>query len=191
MGASPSWRTRANAITGLRLLCAPALASALFAGASELAALLFWLAVATDLADGWLARRLGESSPLGGALDHAVDAIFVTTGTAALAGLGMLPPALPILIALAFAQYALDSRLMGEPDARLRPSSLGRWNGIAYFVVVGVPATRDALGIGWPGATLLGALGWLLVVSTLLSMGDRLWLLLRSRRAGRVAVRLP
>ncbi len=183
MEASSSWSTRANAVTGLRLLCAPALATALFAGAAELAAVVFGLAVATDLADGWIARRFGESSHFGGALDHAADAVFVTTGTAALAGLGLLPTVLPILIGLAFLQYVLDSRLLEEASARLRPSVLGRWNGIAYFFAVGIPVLRDALGVGWPAAELVRGIGWLLVASTLLSMGDRFLLLQRARRA--------
>ena len=35
---------------------------------------LFVVAVATDLADGRVARRRGEVTPLGGFADHAVDA---------------------------------------------------------------------------------------------------------------------
>ena len=88
----------------------------------------------------------------------------------------VLPAALPPLIALAFLQYSVDSRLPG--GRALRGSSIGRWNGIAYYVIVAVPIVRDALALGWPAAGLVTALGWGLVVSTLLSMGDRL------RRAG-------
>jgi phosphatidylglycerophosphate synthase len=58
--ASP-WSTRANALTLARLLIAPALAAALLAHAPGRAAVLFFMAVATDLADGWVARRYGES----------------------------------------------------------------------------------------------------------------------------------
>ena len=77
--AAPSrWLTRANALTALRLASAPLLAIAIADGASVAAAGLFVLAVATDLLDGHVARRFGESSPLGGLLDHASDAAFVT-----------------------------------------------------------------------------------------------------------------
>lgn len=171
-----TWTTRANALSGLRLLCAPLLVFAVGHDAPGLAAAALALAVATDLADGWVARRYGEVSALGGFVDHAADATFVTAGAAAYAHAHLLPAALPWLIAAAFAQYVLDSRAIAESG--LRPSRLGRWNGIAYYVVVAVPVVRDALGLGWPGAAFVQAFGWVLVVSTLVSMLDRLrtWL---------------
>lgn len=181
MRASTRWLKRANALTALRLLLAPLLYAAIVQGRPGIAATVFWLAVATDLADGWVARRFGEATPLGGLVDHAADAAFATTGTAALACTGALPVVLPALIAVAFLQYALDSRRIAAIG--LRPSALGRWNGIAYFVIVAVPVVRDALGLGWPGSGLVRGLGWLLVGSTLLSMADRIRWLLATRRA--------
>ena len=176
---SGPWSTRANALTLLRLALAPALAWALLADEPLWAAGCFGLAVATDLLDGWVARRFDEVSPLGGLLDHAVDATLVTCGSAALAWQGLLPALLPALIAIAFLQYALDSRLF--PGASLRGSVLGRWNGIAYYGVVGIPIVRDLLGLGWPGPGLLQGLGWLLVASSLASIVDRLRALRRAR----------
>jgi phosphatidylglycerophosphate synthase len=181
MALRTRWFTRANGLTLLRLLAAPAFAAALSAGLPRLAAALFALAVATDLADGWVARRFGETSPRGELVDHAVDAVFVTTGAAALAAAGVLPAALPVLIACAFLQYAFDSRLTAARG--LRRSALGRWNGISYYAIVGTPVVRDALGLAWPGTGLLMALGWVLVASTAVSMGDRLRRLFLARRA--------
>jgi phosphatidylglycerophosphate synthase len=172
------WRTRANSLTGLRLLLAPLLATAVVMERPDLATLCFAVAVASDFADGWVARRFAEVSPLGGLIDHGVDALFVVVGTAALAVLGALPAALPPLIGLAFLQYVLDSRRLSVRG--LLPSALGRLNGIAYYVIVAVPIVRDALGLGWPGAALVRGLGWVLVATTALSMLDRLRLLLRS-----------
>ncbi len=182
MAPESVWRTPANGLTATRFLLGPGLAACVLAGEAGWAGALFALAVATDLADGRVARRYGQVSPLGGLLDHAADASFVSFGCAALAALGMLPWLLPPLIALAFLQYALDSRLLSARG--LHPSPLGRANGIAYFVVVAIPLLRDALGLGWPGPARVRALGWLLVASTLLSMLDRLRLLLRARRGG-------
>ena len=76
---------------------------------------------------------------------------------------------------------AVDSR--AGPARPLRASWLGRWNGIAYYVIVAVPIVRDALGLGWPGPGLVTLLGWALVGTTLLSMADRLRLLLAARKA--------
>lgn len=178
-GPAATWRTPANALTALRLLAAPLLAWALLAGAPGAAALLFALAVASDLLDGPLARRRGEATPLGGLLDHATDAALNAAGLAALAWTGPVPAPLPLLVALAFAQYALDSRAArGRP---LRASALGRWNGIAYFVLLGL-GLAHALGLpAAPGAGLLRALGWALVATTALSMADRARALWRLR----------
>ena len=175
-------RTRANALTALRLVCGPLLVLALLGAAPRTAAALFWLAVATDLLDGRVARRFGESSALGGFLDHLTDAAFVSLGLAALALRGEAPALLPALVAFAFLQYVLDSRVV--QGGELVASALGRWNGIAYFVPIGTVVVRDALGLAWPPAALVLGLGWLLVASTLLSMADRVRAFRRSRRPG-------
>ncbi|MBW2418779.1 MAG: CDP-alcohol phosphatidyltransferase family protein [Deltaproteobacteria bacterium] len=175
----PSRRlTWANALSLARLVAAPLCAWAVATAQHPAALALFAFAVASDFADGPLARRRGESSAFGGLLDHLSDATFVTLGLAACSLRGLVPAPLPILVALAFAQYALDSRsLSGRP---LRASFLGRWNGIAYFVLLGIPVVRDGLGLGWPADAFVLAAGWALLTSTLLSMLDRAWALLRA-----------
>ncbi len=179
-GSTAGIRTLANAVTLTRVLCVPLLAAAILGGAEIVAAALFGWAVATDLVDGRLARRRGEVSNLGGLLDHSADALFCSVGLGALAFAGAVPAPLPFLVALAFTQYMLDSRsIAGQP---LRASFLGRWNGILYFVMVGIPVIRDALQLSWPGAGLVRMLGWGLVASTLVSMADRAWALWVSRR---------
>jgi phosphatidylglycerophosphate synthase len=154
--------------------------AAIVGQASVPAALLFALAVVTDLADGRVARHYGEATRLGGLLDHATDALFVCAGLGALAHEGVIPAPLPWLVAAAFVQYVVDSRAAaGGP---LRASSLGRWNGIAYYAALGIPVVRDALGLGWPSAWLVQGLGWALAVSTLVSMGERALAWRRQRR---------
>jgi phosphatidylglycerophosphate synthase len=168
----PAWCTRANALTGLRLVLAPCIGLAIARDRSGLAVALLASAIATDFADGAVARRFGETSPLGGLLDHAVDATLCVLGLAALAHLGAVPRVLPPLVAIAFAQYVVDSRShRGRP---LRASSLGRWNGIAYYVLVATPPVRDVLGWSWPSHRLVWWLGAALVASTAASMLDRL-----------------
>jgi len=188
MARSPRRLPIADGLTLLRLLAAPAFVLAVREASPVLASAVFALAVATDFADGRVARARGQTSARGGFLDHAVDAVFVSAGAAALASVGALPRLLAPLIVVAFLQYALDSRLMLARG--LRPSSLGRWNGIAYYVIVAIPVVRDALDLGWPGPGLVRALGWVLIAATLLSISDRLRLLARIRGssgAGRAA----
>jgi phosphatidylglycerophosphate synthase len=178
--ANGRWATAANALTLARLALVPLLGAAILHDRPLAAGACFALAVATDFADGAVARRRGEQSPLGGLLDHAVDATLCVAGLAAWAARGEVPWALPPLVAAAFTQYVLDSRaLAGRP---LRASALGRWNGIAYYVLVAVPIGRDLLGLGWPGAGWIRAAGWGLVVATLVSMADRALALARARQ---------
>jgi phosphatidylglycerophosphate synthase len=170
MGAQSPF-TAANALSLARLAAAPFLVAAIWAGLDGVALAIFALAVVTDLADGRVARYRGQVSPLGGLLDHGSDALFVTAGLSALARSGEVPLLLPIFVFLAFVQYLVDSRgLAGQP---LRGSSLGRFNGIAYFVLLGIPVVRDALSLSQPGTPLVRALGWALLASTLASMAFR------------------
>jgi CDP-diacylglycerol--glycerol-3-phosphate 3-phosphatidyltransferase len=169
--STSAWRTLANVLTLLRLATAPALAGAILCEAWLLATGLFWLAVATDFADGTLARRHGQSSPLGGFLDHLTDALFCSVGLAALAQQGVVTALLPLGVLVAFTQYAWDSRVV--QGKALRASWLGRWNGVAYYVMVAVPVIRNALGIGWPWDWLVQAMAWALVLTTCTSILDR------------------
>ena len=172
------WLTLANATSASRLALVPASVYAVFAGRWVLAAAIFVVAVASDFLDGFLARRRGTVSALGGVLDHTADAIYVTVTLWAIAyaeaqlRVDMVPGILPLFIALAFLQYLLDSRALA--GKQLRASSLGRINGIAYFVLVGTVIFRNALELEWlPGEAIYWA-GLAILLSTLASMIDRL-----------------
>jgi hypothetical protein len=71
----------------------------------------------------------------------------------------------------------------GHRGRALRTSALGRWNGVLYFAPLGgdvlVRLGLRALG---PVVTVLA---WALVVSTVVSMGERLWALTRTGRTAR------
>ena len=167
-----TWLTAANAVSIARLVSAPYSLQAVFDERWMLASVLFVAAVVSDFVDGWLARRTGSESALGGLLDHTADAVFVTLTLWALAHTGVIPGFLPFLIGSAFLQYVLDSRAMtGKP---LRTSRLGRWNGIAYFVLVGVIVIRNALGLTWLPDDPIWLFGLVLLTTTFLSMFERL-----------------
>lgn len=173
--------TWANALTSLRLLIAIPCAWAIIAEVWFLAGTLFMLAVATDIADGRVARHRDEASAFGALFDHATDATFVTVLLIALTGADQVPMLLPALVAASFLQYVLDSKaLRGQP---LRASHVGRFNGIAYYVIAGVPVVREALSLSVPPGDWVRIAGWLLVATTLVSMADRALALLRHRRS--------
>lgn len=176
----------AHALTLLRLLAAAPLAVAMAGdgvGSALVAAVALVVAIATDLADGPIARRRGTASTFGRAFDHTTDCIVVALGLSGAAVRGALPAALPAVIVLAFAQYVLDSwyaKRTGVAIAGgLRMTSLGRWNGILYFVPLVVDVVARLAGrveLAALHALLTWALPWLcwvLVCSTLVSMTDR------------------
>lgn len=166
----------ANALTAVRLLLVAPFAFFMVRGdaRSAVVALAVWAAaLATDFLDGPLARRKGTVSALGGTFDHTTDFLFVTSGIFAGAARGAFPWILPVCITGAFAQYVIDSYWIHR-QTKLRGSMLGRYNGMLYFV----PPCMDILirlGLGFL-RPLLTLLVWMLVLSTLVSMGQRLML---------------
>lgn len=164
----------ANSLTALRLFLVLPFAIFMSRGdqRSAVVALIVWVvALLTDFLDGPIARRTGTVTPLSGTFDHTTDFLFVTSGLFAGALRGAFPWLLPILITAAFSQYVIDSYLVHR-QAKLRGSKLGRYNGMLYFV----PTCMDIvirLGLGFL-KPVLTVLVWLLVASTLVSMGQRL-----------------
>ena len=164
----------ANALTAVRLLLV--LPFAFFMakgdGRSAIFALVAWVvALITDFLDGPIARRRGTVTAASGTFDHTSDFLFVTSGLFAGALRGAFPWILPALITAAFAQYVIDSYWVHR-RTKLRGSKLGRYNGVLYFV----PSAMDILirmGLRFLDP-LLTILVWLLVLSTLVSMGQRL-----------------
>jgi cardiolipin synthase len=101
--SSPSrspWRHLPNALTILRLLMAVPIALWVVADDSALALALFIAAGATDAIDGWLAKRFGWQSQLGGWLDPLADKALVLAVCFALALRGDLPYWLFAVIAI-------------------------------------------------------------------------------------------
>jgi phosphatidylglycerophosphate synthase len=168
----------AHALTATRLLLAAPVALA-FARQDLVGPwvlfVLVWAAIATDLADGPVARLAGTASPGGQLFDHLTDCLFVTIGLAGAARAGLVTAILPALIVVAFSQYALDSYLLYRQKA-LRMSAIGRWNGILYFVplVVGAAARLPLLdGLAAFLTETTSVLGYALAASTVMSIIDR------------------
>ena len=168
----------AHLLTGLRLGLALPLAIAFarpdFLPAAILAVLLA-AAIASDYFDGVVARRQGTASAGGRLFDHATDCVFVTACLTGAALADSVPLVLPVLIAVAFSQYVLDSYWL-DRRKQLRMSTMGRWNGIGYFVplVVLAAARLDVVPALTPLLTMVaGAIAYVLVASTVMSIVDR------------------
>ena len=175
----------ANALTAARVVLAVPFAFLMAradAWSAALAGLVLAAAIVTDLLDGLLARRRGTATAGGRVFDHTADCLFVTSGLAAGAFRGVFPWVLAILVAAAFTQYVVDS-YWGHRGRALRTSALGRWNGILYFAPLGVDVLAR-LGLQALGP-VVAVLAWALVVSTVISMGERLWALRLAWRTAR------
>ncbi len=160
----------ADGLTLLRLMCAGPLALCVLNDLWAGAAIILGAAVASDWADGRLARR-GPPSSYGGVFDHGADACFVVAGLGALAAQGWIVSWLPLLIALAFVQYVLDSS--AHHGAPLRGNRLGRSNGIAYYVLVAGAVGREVLPLPWLSPTWIKVASAALCLTTLVSMTQR------------------
>jgi phosphatidylglycerophosphate synthase len=132
---------------------------------------LFLLAVASDLVDGALARRRDQVTKIGGLIDHAADATFVTVTITCMALQQDRSLLLSFLIILAFAQYVLDSQ--AHRGQRLIASSLGRYNGIGYFLLAGALLLAEVIPAPslWGDALMLAY--WAMIITTVLSILDR------------------
>ena len=95
---------------------APLVAASLLEGYATVALALFLVAIATDLADGYLARTWNQTSAFGGLLDHTSDAVFIATTLAVLSVQQYVNWLLAPVVLISFAQYAIDSRVLeGHP----------------------------------------------------------------------------
>jgi cardiolipin synthase len=89
--AQPRIVTWANGITLLRILCLPLLVYLVVAAAFGLAFVLLWVLAVSDLADGYLARKLNQVTHIGTFIDPLTDRITIITIVLTLAVTGIMP----------------------------------------------------------------------------------------------------
>jgi CDP-diacylglycerol--glycerol-3-phosphate 3-phosphatidyltransferase/cardiolipin synthase len=97
-------------VSACRIAAAPVLAHLITAGRFRDAAILLGGAAATDILDGALARRFSAVTRAGAWIDVTADFTLIAAGLTALAVAGAVPPWVPLLAALMFAQFILSSR---------------------------------------------------------------------------------
>ena len=105
-------------------------------------------AALSDFLDGRVARLMRSADQFGRWLDSVADVAFVLTALACEAQAGAIPAYIPVLIAVSFAQYAIDSMVISGSSTPVR-SRLGHWGGVVNFALVLLLAF--ASGARWPG----------------------------------------
>jgi phosphatidylglycerophosphate synthase len=103
-------------------------------------ALIYAVAVATDVLDGWVARRSGTASSRGQLFDHATDVLFVGASLAFFAAGGMVSWWAPVAVLGAAATYAhalwRDGKAGG--DTQRARSPVGHAAGVLNYALVGL-----------------------------------------------------
>jgi cardiolipin synthase (CMP-forming) len=126
------------ALTLLRPVLLPGLTLFLLDRHFALALAVFLLAAASDVADGWLARRMHQSTRLGQLLDPLVDIVFNLTLFAALSLSGLLPS---WVAWVAVARYSLllvggASLYLFVGPVRIQPTFFGRMTGVLIAALI-------------------------------------------------------
>jgi phosphatidylglycerophosphate synthase len=135
-------------------------------------------AAGSDFIDGRVARRLGVASGSGRWLDGIADVTFVLAALGCEAAAGSIPFYIPILIALSFGQYAIDSAFIGMRNAGPMKSRLGHWGGIINYALAITLAIAPPPEI--PGAIVRGVAP-VIALFYVAAISERAWLFYRSR----------
>jgi len=132
---------------------------------SYAALLLFGMIAASDMLDGWIARRRHQASAFGRMLDHLCDVGFILAALGMFAWQGWVPWWLPAAITWAFGLYALRSWWLtaNTIGPTLIGSRLGHLGGVLNYGAVGLVTLDLRLG------HLLWAAGVTHLVSILLT----------------------
>ncbi len=153
-----------NLITSFRILLIAPIAVALLHHEQLIALGLFFLAAGSDLVDGFIAKRFGWQSALGGVLDPAADKLLLDTSFVVLAVMGLVPlwlMATAVARDLIIVGGAVAYRLwLGAVEAR--PSNLSKLNTLcqALFIVCVIARRQFSRPDAWAIVTL-GALTFL------------------------------
>jgi cardiolipin synthase (CMP-forming) len=153
-----------NLITALRILLIAPIAIALLHHKLLIALGLFFIAAVSDLLDGFLAKRFGWQSALGGVLDPAADKLLLATSFVVLAVMHLVPlwlMATAVARDLIIVAGAIAYRLLLGP-VEARPSNLSKLNTLcqALFILC-VIARQQFLQPGAWAIVILGALTFL------------------------------
>jgi cardiolipin synthase (CMP-forming) len=164
-----------NLISAIRILLVVPIAMALLRLQFVAALLLFALAAVSDAADGFLAKRFGWQSELGGALDPIADKLLLATAFVCLSFLKLVPlwlmvaaVARDLIIVLGAAAYQF---FIGSVSAH--PSLISKFNTLcqAAFILAVIGQAEFSLPAAW--VTLW--LGAVVFATVIVSGIDYVW----------------
>ncbi len=158
-----------NALSVVRILLVVPVVAWLLDGHYLLAMLAFALAGFTDGLDGFLARRFGWHSPLGGVLDPLADKLLMVSVFVCLVAVDLIPAWLGVVVigrdALILAGVGLYRWLVGPFAGMATPVSKANTAAQLLFVV----AVLAHAALGLPGTQVVIALGAVLFATAVVS----------------------
>ena len=150
----PALRLLPHGLTALRLALAPVLYQLIVAGEGDLAVIGLAIAMATDAADGPLARRFGVASRAGAHFDFWVDFVLIEAAFAGFAATGAGSWSIPVLTALSFGFFIATVRFTSDMYDPVGRNIGGILMGSAFAVL----ALRDLMAVQVVYLVAFGAL---------------------------------
>ena len=175
--------TLPNLITLARLCAVPATIWLILHQRLDLAFYVFIGAGVSDGVDGWLARVRNARSALGALLDPVADKALLVSVYLALAGIGVLPDWLAILVVfrdLLIVGGILVLWVLGQPPA-IRPLLVSKLNTCLQIALAAVALALAGFDFDAPG--VLAAFIWATAATTLASGAAYVWSVLRHPRS--------
>jgi len=173
-----------NLLTWLRILAIPLLVAVFYLPDSWLnphernlvAAVLFAAAAVTDWLDGYLARRLNQTSAFGAFLDPVADKLMVAAALIVLLQLNRVDPIVAIIIiGREIAISALREWMAKVGQAKsVAVNFLGRIKTASQLVAIPLLLYHDRIG-GWFDASRVGT--WLIYLAAALTLASMLYYL--------------
>jgi cardiolipin synthase len=165
-----------NAITGIRLMGVPATIWFMLQGQWAVATWVFLAAALTDGLDGFLARRLKQTTAIGAALDTVTDKALSLSVLVVLLSFERVPiwVALAIIIRDAVIVVgALAYRGMAG-HLEIQPTLLGKANTFAEFAMLALVLGHEAGMV--PGEAWLYPMFWIVFAATVASGMQYVWI---------------
>src|SRR5579863_2558753 len=171
-----------NLLTLLRIFFVPLLVAALLGedfsapwmgqfrfSRDTFALLIFLAAAATDLLDGYLARRLGQITTVGTLLDPIADKLLISAALVSLVDIHRVPAWIAILIiGREFAVSGLRS-IAAASGYMIAASELGKTKMAAQVIAISLVIG----GMGWPQLNEVGRIGmWAVMLFGIVSAAD-------------------
>ena len=158
-------------ITSLRIVILPHLAYSLNHGFIPVACVLFLIALCSDLADGYVARKFGVASKFGAYFDATVDFVFIFGLFGVFVNLGLYSNWILLLVLVMYLQFVITSFL----SKRTIYDPIGKYYGSLLFAGIG-------LTLLFPNQLTYTIVNHGIVLATLISIISRLYYLINPQK---------